>query len=79
MDRGVACLLAQNYCSTLLVTGKHSHIVKWLKDVPGQLAERKAAFRDLTEVELDDCGHMMHHDQPGRLAGVIEKFVTETP
>jgi pimeloyl-ACP methyl ester carboxylesterase len=63
----------------LLVTGKHSHIVKWLKDPPEQLAERKAAFGDLTEVELEDCGHMMHHDQPRRLARLIEDFVTGPP
>ena len=60
---------------TLLVTGKDSHIVKWLKDVPDQMAERKAAFKDLREVELEDCGHMMHHDQPARLARLIEDFI----
>jgi pimeloyl-ACP methyl ester carboxylesterase len=63
---------------TLLVTGKRSHIVAWLKDVPEELAERKAAFRELTEIELEDCGHMMHHDQPARLGRLIEKFLTET-
>ena len=62
---------------TLLVTGKDSHIVKWLKDVPEQMAERKAAFKDLREVELENCGHMMHHDQPSRLAKLIEDFVSE--
>jgi len=62
---------------TLFVSGKDSHIVAWLKDVPEQLAERKAAFRDLRETELDDCGHMMHHDQPARLARIIEDFLGE--
>ena len=61
---------------TLLVTGKDSHIVAWLKDVPEQMAERKAAYRDLREVELEACGHMMHHDQPARLARLIEDFLT---
>lgn len=60
---------------TLLVTGRDSHIVKWLKDVPGQMGERKAAFRDFREAELADCGHMMHHDQPERLARIIENFL----
>jgi len=60
---------------TLLVTGKDSHIHGWLKDKPEELAERKAAFRDVREVELEDCGHMMHHDQPARLARLIEDFV----
>jgi pimeloyl-ACP methyl ester carboxylesterase len=60
---------------TLLVSGKDSHILAWLKDVPEQVAERKKAFRDLREVELEDCGHMMHHDQPARLAAVMEEFL----
>ena len=59
----------------LLVTGKDSHVPAWLKDHPEQYAQRKAAFRDLREEELHDCGHMMHHDQPEKLARLIEDFV----
>jgi pimeloyl-ACP methyl ester carboxylesterase len=59
----------------LLVNGKESHIPGWLKERPEQLAERKSAFRDLREAELEDCGHMMHHDQPRKLARVIEEFL----
>ncbi|MDB5925072.1 MAG: Alpha/beta hydrolase [Betaproteobacteria bacterium] len=59
----------------LLVNGKESHIPGWLKERPEQLAERKSAFRDLREAELEDCGHMMHHDQPRKLARMIEEFL----
>ena len=59
----------------LFVEGRDSHIRAWLKDHPEQYAERKAAFRDLQEVELEDCGHMMHHDQPRELARLIETFL----
>ena len=59
----------------LLVSGRESQIVAWLKDHPEELAQRKGAFRDFREVELEDCGHMMHHDQPARLAEVIEGFL----
>ncbi|MGZ5163890.1 MAG: alpha/beta fold hydrolase [Burkholderiales bacterium] len=59
----------------LLVNGKDSHIPGWLKDRPEQLAERKSAFRDLREAELEDCGHMMHHDQPRKLARLRELFL----
>ena len=59
----------------LLVTGKNSQAAGWLKDSAAQLAQRKAAFADFREVALDDCGHMMHHDQPQRLAGIIESFL----
>jgi pimeloyl-ACP methyl ester carboxylesterase len=60
----------------LLVSGRDSHIVAWLKDHPQELAQRKAAFGDFREVELEGAGHMMHHDQPERLAEVIEEFLT---
>jgi pimeloyl-ACP methyl ester carboxylesterase len=62
---------------TLLVNGRDSHIVAWLKDKPEELAMRKAAFRDFRQAELEDCGHMMHHDQPEKLARLIEEFLCE--
>ena len=58
----------------LLVSGKDSEIPGRMKDTPEQLAERKGAFRDRREIELEDWGHRMHHDQPQRLAGIIEDF-----
>ena len=75
-DETLACW-RQITAPTLLVTGRDSHIVKWLKDAPEQMAERKAAFRDFREIELEDCGHMMHHDQPGQVARLIEEFLAE--
>ena len=60
----------------LLVTGKDSRIVAWFRDRPDELAERKAAFRDLRQVDIEDCGHMMHHDQPEEVARLIEDFIT---
>ena len=59
----------------LLVNGKDSHIPGWLRDTPEQLAERRGAFRDMREIDIEDCGHMMHHDQPERVAAVIEAFL----
>ncbi len=63
----------------LLVSGKDSHIGGWFKNYPEDLAQRKGAFRDRREVVLENCGHMMHHDQPRLLAGVIEQFLIEEP
>jgi pimeloyl-ACP methyl ester carboxylesterase len=63
----------------LLVSGRDSHIRGWMKDTPEQLAQRKAAFPDLREAELEDCGHMMHHDQPQRLAALLEEFLSKIP
>lgn len=36
---------------------------------------RLASFPALREVLLADCGHMLHHDQPQRLASVLEEFL----
>jgi pimeloyl-ACP methyl ester carboxylesterase len=60
----------------MLVSGKQSDIPGRMKDTPEQLAERKGAFRNHRDIELDDCGHMMHHDQPQQLAGYLEEFFT---
>ena len=59
------------------MNGRDSHIPGWLRETPEQVAERKAAFRELSEIDIEDCGHMMHHDQPERLAEVIEGFLVE--
>jgi pimeloyl-ACP methyl ester carboxylesterase len=40
-----------------------------------ELAERRAAFKDLRQVTVADAGHMLHHDQPGRVARLIEDFL----
>jgi carboxypeptidase C (cathepsin A) len=50
---------------------------KWFNTGEEDLAERRAAYQNLTEVRLTACGHMMHHDQPERLAEVLERFFAE--
>lgn len=59
----------------LLVFGKQSGMAARMKDSPAEFAERRSAFRNRREVELEDAGHMMHHDQPERLARIIEEFL----
>jgi pimeloyl-ACP methyl ester carboxylesterase len=61
----------------LWVWGDGEWMRKWFKTGDEDLAERRAAIRDLTEVRLENCGHMMHHDQPEKLAGVLEEFLHE--
>jgi pimeloyl-ACP methyl ester carboxylesterase len=58
----------------LWVMGTESGASGWRADSAAQLAERKAAFADFHEITVEDCGHMMHHDQPQRLASIIETF-----
>lgn len=40
-----------------------------------QHAERRAAFRNLKYVTIQEAGHMLHHDQPAAVAAVIEDFL----
>jgi len=60
----------------LWIAGADSKAPGWRADSAAQLAERKAAFRDFREFTIENCGHMMHHDQPAQLAAIIEGFLT---
>lgn len=62
----------------LWISGRQSHAAAWRADA-ADLAQRKQAFRDFREATLDDCGHMMHHDQPRALAALIESFLDSRP
>jgi pimeloyl-ACP methyl ester carboxylesterase len=76
IDEAIACW-RRITAPVLLVSGKLSEIPARMKDTPEQLAERKGAFRNRREIELDDAGHMMHHDQPEKVARAIEEFLLE--
>jgi len=76
IDEAIACW-RRITAPVLLVSGKLSEIPARMKDTPEQLAERKGAFRNRREIELDDAGHMMHHDQPEKVARIIEEFLGE--
>ena len=43
----------------------------------GDHEARKACFRDLRAHTIAEAGHMLHHDQPERLAALIEDFLPE--
>lgn len=59
----------------LWVWGDGEWMRKWFKSGDEDIAQRRAAFRNLREVTLADCGHMMHHDQPQALAQLLEEFL----
>lgn len=64
-------------CPVLWVVTKEVDMRNWRKDTPSELEQRKAAFRDFREITLEDSGHMMHHDQPQKLAVMIENFLLQ--
>jgi pimeloyl-ACP methyl ester carboxylesterase len=59
----------------LWVMGAESKAPEMLKVSSAELAERRKCFRKLTERTIAGAGHMVHHDQPERLAEVIEEFL----
>ena len=59
----------------LWVEGAESETAKRLNLDAAQLAERRAAFRNLRLESVPDAGHMLHHDQPQAVARLLEEFL----
>ena len=59
----------------LWVEAAESETFKRLKLGAEEIAERRAAFRELRYEVLRDCGHMLHHNQPAALAQLLERFL----
>lgn len=59
----------------LWVDAAQSETLKRIGLDAGQYAARRAAFRSLRHVTVADAGHMLHHDQPEAVAGLIEAFL----
>lgn len=65
----------QTTASVLWVDGAQSGLWARLTANPQDFEDRATAYRDLQIAHVDDSGHNVHHDQPGRLAEVIEGFL----
>ena len=59
----------------LWVDAAASETVTRMRLTPADLAERRAAFKNLTYRTVADAGHMLHHDQPEEVARLIEAFL----
>ncbi len=73
LDEAIACW-RRITAPVLWVWGDGEWMRKWFRTGEDDLAERRAAYANLTEVRLEECGHMLHFDQPERLAAVLEQF-----
>jgi pimeloyl-ACP methyl ester carboxylesterase len=73
------------HCPTLLITGAQAHDY-WSQAIPtnsawtggyaaGELADRLNAFRDHEHQLFTASGHMVHYDEPDRLAQVSHEFL----
>lgn len=61
---------------TLMITGEHSFLFSRFfgKDAP-EYRHRVECFQNIQEISLADSGHNMHHDEPERVAALIEEFM----
>lgn len=59
----------------LWVDASESDTLKRMRMDAAQQAERRAAFRTLRYETVREAGHMLHHDQPEAVAGLIEEFL----
>lgn len=66
---------AQVTAPVLWVDGAESGTLKHIGLSAEQYAERRAVFRHLKYVTVQGAGHMLHHDQPEQVAGLIEQFL----
>jgi pimeloyl-ACP methyl ester carboxylesterase len=59
----------------VLLVGAHGD-TRWKRySEDPQVADRLSAIADLRVVGIPDAGHMVHHDQPARIAALIEEFI----
>jgi pimeloyl-ACP methyl ester carboxylesterase len=61
-------------CPVLWVEGDDSRAVAYAGGAD-ETARRRALVPALQLLRIADAGHMLHHDQPARLAAAIESFV----
>lgn len=74
LDEARACW-ARVAAPVLWVDGAASETVARMKLTLDELAQRRAAFRNLQYHTVKDAGHMLHHDQPEKVALLIEQFL----
>jgi pimeloyl-ACP methyl ester carboxylesterase len=64
----------------LWVEGAQTDLKKWWGNrySSEEFHQRLACMKSPVQTQvLDDCGHMLHHDQPQRLAALVEDFLAD--
>lgn len=61
----------------LWVLAANSHHKAWATANDEEWERRKAAMRTMRLETVEDTSHMLHHDQPERVAALIEAFMRE--
>ena len=63
-------------CPVLWVAGRESWVVRDFAARPGDWETRRACFREIDEHWIENADHMLHHDQPGAVAQIIETWLS---
>ena len=71
----VRAVWARVTAPVLWVGASDSFVLTWLGEGENGLRERLRAIRNCSLVTIPDAGHMLHHDQPEKLAQAIEEFL----
>ena len=61
----------------LWVDAAESQTLKMIGIDSEDYAARRAAYKSLRYVTVQEAGHMLHHDQPEKVARLIEDFLAE--
>ena len=61
-------------CPVLWIEGAHSDAVRYAGGAE-EVAARRGRLRTVQALRIDDAGHMLHHDQPERVAAAVEAFL----
>jgi pimeloyl-ACP methyl ester carboxylesterase len=59
----------------LWVEAAESETLRFLRIDRAAYEARKTCFKNLVAATVADAGHMLHHDQPQRLAQIVEDFL----
>jgi pimeloyl-ACP methyl ester carboxylesterase len=62
---------------TLCVVAQDDSLTQWWKGkyTLDEFKQRIASVPQLSHAVINDAGHMLHHDQPQKLADLLEKFI----
>jgi pimeloyl-ACP methyl ester carboxylesterase len=78
VDEVLACW-QQIACPVLWVRAADTDVLRHVSDDPAaalkEVEQRRRAIADVESLVIDDAGHMVHHDQPERIAAAIADFV----
>lgn len=73
VDEAFACWEAITAPTLVVAARQSAMLTRWIDEA--DYRERLAHFRHLRAEIIEDAGHMLHHDQPERLAELIEDFI----